>query len=123
MITTYLRHSVTRLGDFLNLLASNFQTKVAQIFNCFLGKLQNQVKPDVASFWATIGKYGQLFIPTSGRTAQAPRWLTFILPEIRNMWRRTTQRRCRGRRWTWSCCSPRWPSRSEQILENKFGYF
>ena len=32
--------SVTRLGDFLNLLATNFLTKVAQIFYCFLGNSQ-----------------------------------------------------------------------------------
>ena len=54
------RHfSVTRLGDFLNFLATNLITKVAQIVGDFLGSFEKHCflsQTGLATFWATIGK-------------------------------------------------------------------
>ena len=57
-------------GEFWIFLTTyNFLTKVAQVFNAFWGiykKVTFQSKPAVASFRATFGWFGLLFIPTSG---------------------------------------------------------
>ena len=75
-VSPWANTSVTRLGEFWNLLPTNFLIKVAQIFFCFLGNLQIvtfHAKPAVTSFGETIGKFGLLFIPTSGHTGQKAR--------------------------------------------------
>ena len=75
-VSPWANTSVTRLGEFWNLLPTNFLIKVAQIFFCFLGNLQIvtfHAKPAVTSFGETIWKFGLLFIPTSGHTGQKAR--------------------------------------------------
>ena len=51
--------SVTRLGGFWNFLATNFITKVAQMFGDFLGSCEIHCflrQTGDATFWATFGK-------------------------------------------------------------------
>ena len=67
--------SVTRLGDFLNLLVTIFLTKVVQIFWELLGLfkiMQHSCKKYLCYFLGNIGKIEQLFIPSSGHTAPCP---------------------------------------------------
>ena len=55
---------VTRLGYFQNFLATNFRAKVDKIFGDFLGhfeKLQFQIIPTVATFWATFRNIAATF--------------------------------------------------------------
>ena len=63
---------MTRLGDFLNFLVTNFITKVAQMFGIFLGSCENHCflsKTGEATFGATFGKTWASFISTlSGHT-------------------------------------------------------
>ena len=62
---------MTRLGDFLKFLATKFLAKEAQMIGNFLGyfeKPHSYVKTELATFWATFGKIGLLFTPTSGHT-------------------------------------------------------
>ena len=52
---------MTRLGDFLQFSATNFITKVAQIFGDKMGyfeKLRLQVNIAVSTFWPTLEKMG-----------------------------------------------------------------
>ena len=60
----YLSDSVTRLGDFQKLLATNLLAKEAQMIGYF-EKPHSFVKTASATFW---GKIGLLFTPTSGHT-------------------------------------------------------
>ena len=63
---------MTRLGDFLNILVTNFLTKVAQIFWQHFGLFEIiplSSKNYLATFWAISGKIGRLFIPSSSHTA------------------------------------------------------
>ena len=67
---------MTRLGDFLNILATNFLTKVAEIFGDFWGYFKYgtfQIKTSADSFFATIEKIGLLLISTIGHTARKGR--------------------------------------------------
>ena len=58
--------SVTRLGDFLKFLASNFFNKVAQISGKLFGKFK--VKTIVPTFLATFEEIGLIFILSSVHT-------------------------------------------------------
>ena len=63
---------MTRLGNFLKLLASKFLTKVAQTINNFFGYFEKPhfyVKIAVATFRATFGNSWAIFTPTSGHTS------------------------------------------------------
>ena len=67
----YLVVSVTRLGNFLKLLARKFLAKEAQMIVNFLDyfeKTHSWVKTALSTFWSTFGKIGLLFTPTSGHT-------------------------------------------------------
>ena len=67
-----LPSSVTRSGVFWIFLATIFLQKWPKYFIAFRAIYENvnfYVKPAVASFWATVGKFGLLFIPTSAHTA------------------------------------------------------
>ena len=60
---------MTTLDNFWKLLLTNFHTKEAQIFIDCLGNIENmsfEVKTHGATFRATFGKIGLLFIPTYG---------------------------------------------------------
>ena len=60
-----------RLGDFLKFLATRFLAKEAQNYWQLLGYFEKPysfVKTALATFWATFGKIGLLFTPTSGHT-------------------------------------------------------
>ena len=62
---------MTRLGDFLKFLSADILTKVAQIFNNFLGYFENiilKVKTIESTFWATFVENWVTLIPTSGHT-------------------------------------------------------
>ena len=60
--------SVTRFGDILNFLRTNFLRKVAQIFGLFqITQLSCEKCFDY--FLGNIGKIVQLFIPSSGHSA------------------------------------------------------
>ena len=51
--------SVTRLGSFLNFLATDFITKVAQMFGGFLGSCEKHcfsIQTGYTTFWVTFGK-------------------------------------------------------------------
>ena len=65
--------SVTRMGDFYMLLATNCVTKLAQIccwlFGIFLIYCHYYVKVCEATIWAFFGNIRQLFIPWSGHTS------------------------------------------------------
>ena len=66
-------NSVTRVGYFWKILATNFLAKVSQIFGDFLGYLENTAFEEItvmATFWATLQKNLALFIPTSGHTGR-----------------------------------------------------
>ena len=66
-------NSVTRVGYFRKILATNFLAKVSQIFGDFLGYLENTAFEEItvmATFWATLQKNLALFIPTSGHTGR-----------------------------------------------------
>ena len=63
---------MTRLGDFFNVLVTNFLAKLAQIICYLLGlfkKIQLSCKNDLAILWGISGNIGQLFIPSFGHTA------------------------------------------------------
>ena len=62
---------MTRLSNFLKFLATKFLAKEAQMIGRFLGYFEMtlpHVKTALATFWATFGKIGLLFTPTSGHT-------------------------------------------------------
>ena len=68
----YSVHNVTRLGDFLNLLATHFLTKVA-FWKC-LGYWEKTLvlsKDWRWYIWGNFWKHLATFIPTSGHTARA----------------------------------------------------
>ena len=70
--------SVTRLGDILKFLVTNYPPTVAQMY----GKLWVILKNFSRYFRATFGKCGQLLILTSGHTdAMGP--LLILIPEKR----------------------------------------
>ena len=53
-----LAASVTRLGDFQMLMATNFQIKATQIFSYYWGYFEKRrfyVVTDVSTFWVTFG--------------------------------------------------------------------
>ena len=73
--SSFLIISVTRLGDFWKFLATNFLTKVTQIFGNFLGYCEKHYfvsKNSCGSFWGIIWKIWATFNPTSGHTADNP---------------------------------------------------
>ena len=58
-------NSVTRVGYFWKILATNFLAKVSQIFGDFLGYLENTAFEEItvmATFWATLQKKTWLFL-------------------------------------------------------------
>ena len=62
---------MTRLGDFLSFLGTIFLTTVTQIFGNFLASFEIHhflIKIALSTFWATIGRFWLLCIPTSGHT-------------------------------------------------------
>ena len=68
-----------RLGDFLKFLATRFLAKEAQNYWQLLGYFEKPysfVKTALATFWATFGKIGLLFTPTSGHTACTLNWIS-----------------------------------------------
>ena len=63
--------SVTRLGDFRKLLATNFLAKEAQMIGNFLGYFEKshsyfKTAFALATFWVTFGKTWPIFSQTSG---------------------------------------------------------
>ena len=81
---------VTRLGDFWNFLATNFITKVAQMFGDFEGNCEKHFffKSNwLGYFWATFGKT----------------WATFYF-NIRSHWRWRAPQLIRGSSFNRDCC-------------------
>ena len=75
--------SVTRLGGFWNFLATNFITKVAQMFGDFLGSCEKHcfLKSNlIGYFWGNFWKNLGFFISTSGHTDYVPYLLR--LPKV-----------------------------------------
>ena len=57
--------SVTRLGYFLKVLSRKFSCKSCPKISTFLKKINVELKTVAATFCATFGKLGLLFIPKS----------------------------------------------------------
>ena len=73
-----------QIGQFLKLSATKFLAKEAQMIGNFLGyfdKSHSNVKTALTTFWATFGKIGLLFTPTSGHTGPmlCTTFVTFFL--------------------------------------------
>ena len=113
--------SVTRLGDFWKFSMTNIHAKVAQMLVWLFGLIKTlcSTKAYFATFWATFGKIGLLFIPTSWSHWWLPRF-TCNVPyrSTRTTWSSISggsiPARCRcssrsRRRWRWRRRIGRWP--------------
>ena len=65
--------SVTRLGDFLEIIDKYFFQKLPKCLVVFWALLKHHflIQTAVATFWYRLTKFGLLFIPTSGHTGHS----------------------------------------------------
>ena len=113
--------SVTRLGDLWKFFATNFATKVPQIFDNFVGFFKKHYFLSKSCCRYFLGNLWKLFIQTSGHTAPGPWNLneqTILYPCCHDQGRIhrlfsaehpvRRWRSCRSSLSPWRCCSESW---------------